>query len=368
VSPFGRILVIRSGAIGDFIVTLPVIQLLRRAYPAAWLGLVAKNRVRPLVKNVVDEFVDIDGPLLVPFFQEEVPCPYLRKGAMHSVEAPCESRLPPTSADSDKNYEEHGYLAGFDLVISYLGKRGKLSENLLALRGPRVINANALPPESYDRHITEFLLEPLTEVLNVSSPPLPTVIIREKEACRAEKFLSECGVTTSAPLVAVHPGSGSPRKVSPPRNFCRAVNWIHDKFPHVKTMVIEGEADEHHVLAFERCLKTPCVKVKRNDLLEVAAILSRTSLFIGNDSGISHLAAAVGAPAIVIYRAQANLDRRHPSRTGSNPKVWAPKGENVWVATEDSLQGILEDVAKKIIRPAKQHPPCLSWFPPAILH
>ncbi len=303
-----KVLVIRSGAMGDFIVTLPVIHLLRKRYSSWWLGIVARNRVRSLVNNVADEFLDIDGPLLVPFFQEEI----------------------------DSNCDEYRYLAGFDLVISYLGARGKVSENLRALGKTRVINADALPPENYGRHITQFLLEPLAGVLDVSdtfSPPVPTVSIDEARARQAEKFLSACGIAPSSRVVAVHPGSGGRRKVSPARNFCRAVNWILARFRDAKVLVIQGEADQQDVFALERCLKTTAVRVRKENLLEVAAILSRASLFMGNDSGIAHLAAAVGAPSIVLFRA-------------SDPVLWAPGGENVWVATDSSLQEIVQAHAK----------------------
>ncbi len=322
-----KILVIRSGAIGDFIVTLPVIHLLCERFPSWGLGVVARSRVRPLVEGVVDEFVDVDGPLLVPFFGERI------------------------NTDS----EEYRYLDGCDLVISYLGTTGKVSENLRALRRPRVICANALPPAKYNRHITEFLLEPLAGILSprgcdqgasgvtgaggetrrtartedVPAPPVPSIRIGEEQARIVEEFLSARGAGLSTPVIAVHPGSGSPRKVSPAASFCQAVNWIQDRLPQAKIMVIQGEADEQDVSAFERCLKTPCLRVKKENLLEVAAILSRASLFIGNDSGIAHLASAVGVSTIVVFRA-------------SDPVVWAPRGRDVRVATDESLQGIVQ--------------------------
>jgi len=307
----GRILLIRSGAMGDFIVTLPVIHLLRKRYSSWWLAVVAMNRVRSLVNNVVDEFIDIDGPLLVPFFREEI----------------------------DRNCDEYRYLAAFDLVISYLGARGKVSENLRAPGKTRVINADALPPKNYGRHITQFLLEPLAGVLDtadICSPPVPTVTIDDTQAKQAEKFLSACGIAASSRVVAVHPGSGGRRKVSPACNFCRAVNWILGRFPEAKVLVMEGEADEEDVFALERCLKTTAVRVRKENLLEVAAILSRASLFMGNDSGIAHLAAAVGAPTIIVFRA-------------SDPAVWAPGGENVWVATDRSLEEIVQAHVKKAL-------------------
>ncbi len=302
-----NIFVIRAGAIGDFIVTLPVIQLLRREYPCSRLSLTAKSRVRGLVKDLVHEFIDIDGPLLVPFFHQRV------------------DRLCP----------EFLRLSGFDLVISYLGRTGRVSADLSALPKSRVINANALPPVAYDRHITEFLLEPLSGVVDISSPPLPEVTIGEREAKIADEFLSSSGLPASSGLIAVHPGSGGSRKVVPPSMLSRVVNRILLAFPAVRLLVIEGEADAECVSDFIRCLEGPYVKIQRENLLEVAAILSKALLFIGNDSGISHLAAAVGVPTIVVFRS-------------TNPSVWAPRGKSVRIATDESLSEIAGQAALEV--------------------
>ncbi len=309
------IVLIRSGAIGDFIVTLPAIQLLRRSHPGARLVLVARNRVRSLVKNLVDEFLDIDGPLLLPFFHEKV----------------------------DQLCREYEYLNAFDLVISYLGSDGPVSNNLRALTRPHVVNANPLPPPDYNRHITEFLLSPLAELVDVSSPPVPTVTIDERETAKADKFLKSCGISESTHVVAAHPGSGGRQKVSPPSNLARAVNWIQEAFPRTRVLAIEGEADEQDVLAFKRELGDLCVIVKKQNLAEVAAILRRASLFLGNDSGIAHLAAAVGTPAVVVFRA-------------SNPAVWAPRGKRVWVATDASVQKTVRLVAAKVLSRKRSNP------------
>jgi len=306
------ILLIRSGAIGDFIVTLPVIQLLRRACESCRLVLVAKNRVRPLAKSLVDEFHDEDGSLLVPFFHKKV----------------------------DRRCQEYEYLNTFDLIVSYLGAEGTVCENLQRLTRPRVINANVLPPPDYKRHITDFLLEPLSEILDISSPPLPSVPISEEEKIKADAFLRSCGIDESTPVVAVHPGSGGRHKVSPPANFSRAVKWIREISPETAVLAIEGETDEKDVLAFKARLDGPCATAKRENLLEVAAILSRASLFLGNDSGIAHLAAAVGTPAVVVFRA-------------SNPSIWAPRGKQVWLATDESLRETVEGGCGRSVGPKR---------------
>jgi ADP-heptose:LPS heptosyltransferase len=59
--------------------------------------------------------------------------------------------------------------------------------------------------------------------------------------------------------------------------------------------------------------------VRIDDLWELARWLARARLYVGNDSGITHLAAAVGTPVLALFGA-------------SDPRVWAPRGENVRVA------------------------------------
>jgi ADP-heptose:LPS heptosyltransferase len=274
--------------------------------------LIAKRRVRGLAGDLVHEFIDIDGPVLVPFFQKKV----------------------------DRSCPEFVRLSGFDLVVSYLGTTRDASANLIALQNTRVVNANSIPPEDSSRHITEFLLEPLAGVLDISFPPLPEIKIGECEAKLADELLSLGGFSAGSRLIAVHPGSGSSRKVISPGMLRAVVNRLFLALPEVRLLVIEGEADAESVSNFTRCLEVPYVQIRRENLLEVAAILSKTSLFIGNDSGISHLAAAVGVPTIAVFRS-------------TKPAVWAPRGRAVWIATEESLPEIAERAALEVFGGAK---------------
>ena len=111
---------------------------------------------------------------------------------------------------------------------------------------------------------------------------------------------------------------------------------VQQEFPELTVLATEGEADGEPVCAFGRCLQTSYVRVRKDGPLEVAAILSGASLFIGNDSGIADLAAAVGVPTAAVFRA-------------SIPAVRAPRGEHVRVASDDSLPDIGERVARKVL-------------------
>ena len=94
-------------------------------------------------------------------------------------------------------------------------------------------------------------------------------------------------------------------------------------------IVISGEADKAETEALERTLKNREVRVARNlPLPHLAAVLERT-IFIGHDSGISHLAAAAGANCVLLFGP-------------TDPNVWAPRNENVRVLRAQS--GKLSDL------------------------
>ncbi len=110
-------------------------------------------------------------------------------------------------------------------------------------------------------------------------------------------------------FIAIHPFSGSPRK-----------NWPH--FHELNLKNIEWCATAQNPFAIS------------DDLGKVAEWLAGARLYVGNDSGITHLAAAVGTPVIAIFQAS---DRR----------VWAPRGGNVTVVESPSIEEVLEAMLER---------------------
>ena len=66
-----------------------------------------------------------------------------------------------------------------------------------------------------------------------------------------------------------------------------------------------------------------------DDLYELACWIARARLYIGNDSGISHLAAAVGTPSLAIF-------------LSTDPRIWAPRGQHVRVLERPEISGVIE--------------------------
>jgi heptosyltransferase-2 len=139
------------------------------------------------------------------------------------------------------------------------------------------------------------------------------------------------------PIVAIHPGSGSHEKNWP------LEKWIglfspDSRFADLKRLlVLSGEADEAQTDQLQGEWKNRGARFARNlPLPRLAAVIER-SIFIGHDSGISHLAAAVGANCILLFGP-------------TNPDVWAPKNENVQVLRAPS--GKLNDLQIETVEAA----------------
>jgi ADP-heptose:LPS heptosyltransferase len=107
--------------------------------------------------------------------------------------------------------------------------------------------------------------------------------------------------------VIVHPFSGSVRKNWPLENY----RELAGRLP----LPVEWTAGAEEVLegAF-----------RRDNLLELAIWMKGASVYVGNDSGISHLAAAIGLPSVVLFGA-------------TDPKIWAPRGEHVTILQQHPL-------------------------------
>ena len=137
------------------------------------------------------------------------------------------------------------------------------------------------------------------------SPP-----VSEKQAAR--DLLRELGIYSKP--VFIHPGSGGRRKVWPLANWHGLLNWIQRELP-LQALLSIGPADDY-MDEFSGAIREAGVPIVSGlPLLRLCALLSMCRLYIGSDSGVSHLAAAAGIPAITVFGP-------------TDPRVWAPQGRN----------------------------------------
>jgi heptosyltransferase-2 len=322
-----RILVIRGGAIGDFILTLPALKALRDAHPQAHMEILGYKHIAGLAEN--------------RFYAQ----------AVHSIEYGPLARF--FARDSELPAELAEYFASFDSIVSYLYDPDRVFETNLRRCGvenlicgpakitdsrsdglPGVIgNPTAGKPSFLDGHAVRQLARPIEElginVVDLAERIFPSI----EDRGFAREFLA----SVPQPVIAIHPGSGSHEKNWP------LENWIglfspDSRFADLQgLLVISGEADEAQTDQLELEWKNRDVRFARNlPLPRLAAVLEH-AIFIGHDSGISHLAAAAGANCILLFGP-------------TDPDVWAPRNENVQVVRPPS--GKLDDLQIETVEAA----------------
>ncbi|MBV9617710.1 MAG: glycosyltransferase family 9 protein [Verrucomicrobia bacterium] len=301
-----RILVIRGGAIGDFILTLPAIKALRDAYPNAHLEILGYKHIAALAEN--------------RFYAQDV----------RSIESAQLSRF--FAKDCDPPPELANYFAGFDLAVSYLYDPDCIFEDNLRRSGAKKIIRG---PAKIDNgsHATRQLAQPIEDLGFPLSDFAPKVFPSDADRHHAREFLAGLGV----PIIAFHPGSGSDQKNWPLQNWIELGN--HFLRNHSGSLlIVSGEADQTRARQIGSIWHDPRVRLAKSlPLPTLAAILEQTT-FIGHDSGISHLAAAANAKSILLFGP-------------TDSAIWAPQNENARVirAPDKDLERLNVDLVRKAL-------------------
>lgn len=280
-----NILVLRGGALGDLILTLPVLGEIRKSYPDANIALLG---IFPQARLAAPEFVD-------------------------QVERMDALDLGPIFVDGLLPQVVRNRLNGFDLAISFLSDPDSvIARNLVAAGVKRVI---ACPRKTRpDFHAVFQLAEVLGQLGLTLHDPVPKLAVGPKP--------------TQALRLGFHVGSGSPLKNWPIAHWIELTERLDAFFDDF--LLVGGEADDKVVREFRaRCrlrrLKT-LLNPSPGDLCQA---LNGCTVFIGHDTGVTHLAAAVGTPTVALFGP-------------TNPNLWAPLGEHVTVVR--SPDGLMESI------------------------
>ena len=288
-----NLLLIRTGGVGDCILTLPVASRLRELYPDDRLHVLGNRTMRDVARLAggYAGFNSIDKAGFVPLFSGADPTDFLRS-----------------------------YFSRFDGVWIFTAADTETVQRKVTASG--ALSCHALDPrlpEGFGGHIAAHLLSILDE-----SPPehpsLPQITFDDPPIRVPYRLL-------------IHPGSGSISKIWPIDRFLSvAERWAGD------AAFLLGPAEEERNIAKlipERWETLRCFSIG-----ETARELASAGLFLGCDSGVSHLAALCRTPSVVLFGP-------------TDPSVWRPLGERTIVlsSADGFMEGIgVEDVLAALER------------------
>jgi ADP-heptose:LPS heptosyltransferase len=293
--PHPHFLVIRAGALGDCLLMLPVLAALRTHFPRARIEVMGHPRRWEWVlgRGLVD--------------------------AVHAIERPGMHLLFCEAAEVPQGLKT--FLRAYDVILSYRPDAdGVFTRNLRRLSGGLVLGQAPFPPPPPPKvHAADYALNLLAE-LGVHPPTsIPYLPLTPTDLTLVQPFFSTHRLDPSAErLVVVHPGSGSEAKRWPLENFAALLEALAAE-PRVRTVVVAGYAEAgvvDRLLPLLRDAK-PLVAVDW-PLPPTAALIAHATVFVGHDSGLTHLAAAFGRPTVALFGP-------------TDPEIWGPRGGAVTV-------------------------------------
>jgi heptosyltransferase-3 len=291
-----RFLILRGGAIGDFMMTLPALEALRRRWPACHIEVLGYPHIASLARagGLADAVQSLDKASVALLFVPEQPLP-------------TELAL---------------FIRSFDVIINYLYDPDDSVRASLERAGARQVLG--ITPRLGGVPAARHFMKPLEELaVFPEEEPYPRLVLKPEGVARGRERLA----AWDGRVVVVHPGSGSETKNWPLAGFVRVAERVKARgFAPVFSF---GEADVELRRSFDR-LKTGFGVLPPADLIGLAETFAASCGYLGNDSGVTHVAAAVGIPVTVLFGP-------------SDPGLWASRAPVVRVVR--SAQPTTESLA-----------------------
>jgi ADP-heptose:LPS heptosyltransferase len=279
-----RRLVLFPGALGDFICFLPALEVLSKG-----------EHVHLLARS---EFADLVSPAV-------------NVGSLERYEI---HRLFVPGAAQEKRLRD--FFGAYSSIFSWMGNgQSAFVRELASVSQGRAV-VFPFQPGQKPMHQVDYYLTCVGR-----RPPeqsIPEIPLKPEALAWCENYWHEHSLVDKQ-VIALAPGSGSPQKNWPASSFRAVADWWRER-PRAAVMVLLGPVEEEKGDYTALC--RGAVRVHNLSLGQLAALLVRSNLYLGNDSGVSHLAAAIGVVSLVLFG---------PSSVGQ----WAPRGRNVTVFSQN---------------------------------
>ncbi len=284
-----RAVILQPGALGDCILTLPLVKLMQEALELGG--------------------VDIIGHADYIGFLPE------RSGvnSIRSIDSADLHRLfaAPNAFDLADNDPLIHLFSDYAWIVTFMGEpNGNFEQNLIfatnCSHSAEIVTLSLKPTETTRQHVAEYYICQLVRESGLPSewmkPAGQEALIRATDSDRRQgrELLEQAGVDTAGNLVVLHPGSGGRQKCWHIGNFVSVAEALRAQ--EIEVLFLLGPAEMER---FDRATKArlcdtaPCLT--RLPLSQVVGLLSCADAFVGNDSGVTHLAAALGLRTFAMF-------------------------------------------------------------------
>ena|SRR5690349_629812 len=286
-----NILIIDFGQLGDVVMSLPALRAIREKFPQARITVAAGTPSSQIVElsGHADEVIAVDRVALRDGF---IPVSILR---IYNVVKEIRRRQFDFVIDLHSFSETNlmGFLTGAPNRL--FARRPGRSLDFLANFSPKPpIDRNDPNQHLVDRYLD--VLKPLG-LNNVARTPAMTPRAEDNRAVSA--FLKKARAESGTPLVGLFPGAGHPGRAWPVDKWVELADFVI-RNDGVRPVVFIGPEERAGAQEMRRLFPAPTIFLEKLSIGELAAAQARLAVFVSNDTGPVHIAAAVGAPIVVL--------------------------------------------------------------------
>lgn len=300
-SSISKILLVRTDRIGDVVLSLPMLPVLKKRFPSASISVL----VRPYTKELVEHHSCVDEVIL---WDES-------KGMKPYVELLREKRFDMAIVPYPRfNLAMITYLAGIPIRV------GTGFRWYSFLFNKRIYEHR----KDAKRHEVEYNLNLLT---TIGIEPMPETVFEFAVSAEVQRKVDDRLASDHVEKFAVlHAGSGGSARDWSLENFAKLGDAVRKEFG--MTIVLTGGKNESELTArLSSLMNGPSMNYTGAfSITELGALFSRASLFVANSTGPLHIAAMVGTPVIAFY----------PPIIQCSPVRWGPYTKKKRVFTADN--------------------------------
>jgi ADP-heptose:LPS heptosyltransferase len=324
-----NILVIDFGQLGDVVLSLPALSAVRQRFPRARVTVMVGGAALPVVKmaGVADEVIAVDRVAL-------------RDGPKHlSVWQIGKLVLDVRRRRFDFIIDLHSLSE-----TNLLGFLSGAPHRLYARRPTRSLdylaNFKPQPPvEDRRKHAIDRYLDVLAPLGVGEVSRVPRLQARDEDSRAVDELLRKAKAGSEAPLVGLFPGAGHPSRRWPVERFAELA-WMLERNDSVRSIIFAGPEERRLVREAKDKFPPSTIVLDKLTVPQLAAAAARLSVFVSNDTGPAHIAAAVGTPVVILMQ-------HHPMLNS-----YIPPGERHRVVAAPKMEAITVELAYAAARAA----------------
>ncbi|MBP8605057.1 MAG: glycosyltransferase family 9 protein [Phycisphaerae bacterium] len=301
--------ILHPGAVGDCLLTLPLADYMKKVFGLDQMDFIGRT-----------EYID--------FYPGRTCIDRIRSIESIELHRLFEDKNSFFLEDKDRLLEA---FAGYEQIVSFLGAgHPSFETNLLftvhSTHSADVAVLSSAIPDDYTAHITDFYLQ---QFLNehhleqadakIESDALIVPVASDYSA--GQEMLEQIGIQHEQPIAVIHPGSGSPAKSWHWTNYLQLGSEL--KANNIQTIFILGPAEQDRMPEESAQIREKEIVLENLTLGQVVQLLTQADVFVGNDSGISHLSGMLGKRTIALFGP-------------TNPAHFHPLGRSVTILTPNA--------------------------------